>query len=68
MSRFLDTLRDRVLFFDGGMGTQIQSANLTLDDFEGKEGCNELLVVTRPDVIQGIHERYFAAEIGRAHV
>jgi 5-methyltetrahydrofolate--homocysteine methyltransferase len=50
-----------VLVFDGGMGTQIQSANLTLDDFRGLEGCNELLVETRPDVIQAIHERYFAA-------
>jgi 5-methyltetrahydrofolate--homocysteine methyltransferase len=57
----LRVLRDRVLVFDGGMGTQIQSANLTLDDFANKEGCNELLVETRPDVIQAIHERYFAA-------
>jgi 5-methyltetrahydrofolate--homocysteine methyltransferase len=57
----LRVLRDRVLVFDGGMGTQIHSANLTLDDFRGLEGCNELLVETRPDVIQAIHERYFAA-------
>ncbi|MFY9345473.1 MAG: methionine synthase [Planctomycetota bacterium] len=57
----LRVLKDRVLVFDGGMGTQIHAANLTLDDFRGLEGCNELLVETRPDVIQGIHERYFAA-------
>ena len=57
----LRVLRDRVLVFDGAMGTQIQSANLTLDDFRGKEGCNELLVETRPDVIGAIHEKYFAA-------
>lgn len=57
----LRVLRERVLVFDGGMGTQIQNANLTLDDFRGKEGCNELLVETRPDVIGAIHERYFAA-------
>lgn len=57
----LGVLRQRVLVFDGGMGTQIQSANLTLDDFAGKEGCNELLVETRPDVIEAIHDRYFAA-------
>ncbi len=57
----LRVLRDRVLVFDGAMGTQIQSANLTLDDFRGKEGCNELLVETRPDVIASIHEKYFAA-------
>ncbi len=57
----LRVLRERVLVFDGGMGTQIQSADLTLDDFRGLEGCNELLVETRPDVIEAIHERYFAA-------
>ncbi len=57
----LRVLKMSVLVFDGGMGTQIQSANLTLDDFAGKEGCNELLVETRPDVIAAIHERYFAA-------
>ncbi|MFO1030799.1 MAG: methionine synthase [Planctomycetota bacterium] len=57
----LRTLKDRVLVFDGGMGTQLQLANLTLDDFRGLEGCNELLVETRPDVVQAIHERYFAA-------
>jgi 5-methyltetrahydrofolate--homocysteine methyltransferase len=57
----LRTLKDRVLVFDGGMGTQLQLANLTLDDFRGLEGCNELLVETRPDVVQAIHERYFEA-------
>jgi len=57
----LRTLKNRVLVFDGGMGTQLQLANLTLDDFRGLEGCNELLVETRPDVVQAIHERYFAA-------
>ncbi len=57
----LRVLRERVLVFDGGMGTQIQLANLTLDDFRGLEGCNELLVETRPDVIGAIHDRYFGA-------
>jgi 5-methyltetrahydrofolate--homocysteine methyltransferase len=57
----LRTLKNRVLVFDGGMGTQIQLANLTLEDFRNLEGCNELLVETRPDVIGAIHERYFAA-------
>ena len=57
----LQALSERVLVFDGGMGTQIHAANLTLDDFNGLEGCNELLVETRPDVIEAIHERYFAA-------
>ena len=57
----LQALRERVLVFDGGMGTQIQAADLTLDDFRGLEGCNELLVETRPEVIEAIHERYFKA-------
>ncbi len=57
----LRALRDQVLVFDGGMGTQLQAADLTLDDFRGLEGCNELLVETRPDVVGAIHERYFAA-------
>jgi 5-methyltetrahydrofolate--homocysteine methyltransferase len=43
------------------MGTQIQAANLTADDFAGLDGCNEILNVTRPDVIQGIHTAYFNA-------
>ena len=57
----LKTLQERVLVFDGGMGTMIQRASLTLDDFQGKEGCNELLVRTRPDVIESIHAAYFEA-------
>ncbi|MCA8977324.1 MAG: methionine synthase [Planctomycetes bacterium] len=57
----LRVLRERVLVFDGAMGTQIQSADLTLDDFKNLEGCNEILVETRPDVIEAIHARYFEA-------
>lgn len=43
------------------MGTMLQAADLTLDDFEGYEGCNEILNVTRPDVVRGVHEAYLAA-------
>ena len=57
----LRVLRDRVLVFDGAMGTQIQAADLELDDFKNLEGCNEILVETRPDVIEAIHARYFEA-------
>jgi 5-methyltetrahydrofolate--homocysteine methyltransferase len=46
---------------DGAMGTMLQSADLTLDDFEGYEGCNEILNVTRPDVVRGVHEAYLQA-------
>ncbi|HJZ87956.1 MAG TPA: methionine synthase [Polyangia bacterium] len=57
----LALMRERVLCFDGAMGTMLQRANLTPDDFAGKDGCNELLCETRPDVVSGIHAQYFAA-------
>ena len=50
-SRLLEVLRDRVLFFDGGMGTQLQARDLTIEDYGGKrwEGCIDYLSLTRPD-------------------
>ena len=56
-------MRERVLVLDGAMGTQLQNQNLKAADFGGAEyeGCNEYLVLTRPDVIEGIHAAYFAA-------
>ena len=61
-TRYLDALNKGVLVFDGAMGTNIQRYNLTADDFGGKslEGCNDHLVLTRPDVIQAIHESFLA--------
>ncbi len=46
---------------DGAMGTMLQAADLTLDDFRGLEGCNEILNETRPDVLRHIHRAYFEA-------
>jgi len=60
-SLLLDTLRERVLIYDGAMGTQLQAANLTAADFGGKEGCNDFLSVTRPDVVEAVHAAYFDA-------
>src|SRR5574341_191070 len=57
---FRHCLRERVLIFDGAMGTSIQDRNLTPDDFEGKDGCNEFLVLTRPQVIREIHASFLA--------
>lgn len=56
-------LAERILVLDGAMGTAIQNQHLTAADFGGPdyEGCNEYLVITRPDVIQGIHEDYLEA-------
>src|SRR6476620_11115715 len=57
MSSFLDTLRERIVVFDGAMGTNLQVQNLSLEDFGGLrfEGCNENLLVTRPDAVENVH-------------
>src|ERR1700730_6100119 len=61
-SPYLQALKRRVLIYDGAMGTNIQRYNLSAEDFGGKalEGCNDNLVLTRPDVIQAIHESFLA--------
>ena len=46
---------------DGAMGTMLQASDATVDDFEGYEGCNEILNVTRPDIVTGVHEAYLDA-------
>jgi 5-methyltetrahydrofolate--homocysteine methyltransferase len=59
-SSYLEAAAERVVVFDGAFGTGIQSRNLTADDFGGPdlEGCNEMLVLTRPDVIGELHASY----------
>ncbi|HQR40381.1 MAG TPA: methionine synthase, partial [Blastocatellia bacterium] len=63
MKTFLESLKERVIVFDGAMGTSLQARDLTADDFGGKslEGCNENLVLTRPDVIADVHAAFFEA-------
>ncbi len=61
MPDFLKTVRERVVIYDGAMGTSIQARNPSVDDYWGKEGCNELLVLSRPDIIRDIHAGYFEA-------
>ncbi|HBH04496.1 MAG TPA: methionine synthase [Candidatus Rokubacteria bacterium] len=60
MSALRDALTRRLLVLDGAMGTMLQAASLTADDFGGAryEGCNEHLNLTRPDVVQAIHRAY----------
>src|SRR5512138_1091482 len=57
---FREAVAQRVLVFDGAMGTQIQGHQLKAPEFGGKEGANDLLVLTRPDLVEDIHGRYFA--------
>src|SRR5215469_18370831 len=58
-----ELLTQRILVIDGAMGTMLQQRHLTASDFGGPdlEGCNENLVVTRPDVILDVHRAYFDA-------
>src|SRR5262245_33260964 len=59
---YLDLLKKRVLVFDGAMGTSIQALGLSAADFGGAglDGCNDYLVITRPDAIESIHASYLA--------
>ncbi|MFC3982129.1 methionine synthase [Streptosporangium jomthongense] len=59
---FREALAERVMVADGAMGTMLQAHEITLDDFEGHEGCNEVLNVTRPDIVRAVHDAYF--EVG----
>src|SRR6202167_1337876 len=61
----MDTLRtaltQRVVVADGAIGTMLQTSDATIDDFAGYEGCNEILNITRPDIVTAIHEAYLEA-------
>jgi len=60
-SSYLDAVHEGVVIFDGAFGTYIQGLDLGPDDFGGPEleGCNEMLVLTRPDAIEGMHAAFF---------
>ncbi len=57
-----EALATRVVVADGAMGTMLQAAEPTLEDFQGYEGCNEILNVTRPELVESVHDAYF--EVG----
>ncbi len=57
------TLSQRVVIADGAMGTMLQRWDLTLQDFQQLEGCNEILNLTRPDIVRAIHDAYFEAGV-----
>ncbi|MEE4544594.1 methionine synthase [Streptomyces sp. V4-01] len=58
-----EALASRVVVADGAMGTMLQAQDPTLDDFQQLEGCNEILNLTRPDIVRSVHEAYFAAGV-----
>ncbi|MFJ1599193.1 methionine synthase [Streptomyces sp. NPDC088261] len=58
-----EALATRVVVADGAMGTMLQAQDPTMEDFEQLEGCNEILNVTRPDIVRHVHEEYFAVGV-----
>ncbi|MDX2540911.1 methionine synthase [Streptomyces sp. WI04-05B] len=63
VSALRDALATRVVVADGAMGTMLQAQDPTLEDFQQLEGCNEVLSVTRPDIVRSVHEAYFAVGV-----
>ncbi|MEU9409044.1 methionine synthase [Streptomyces sp. NPDC048281] len=59
VSALREALATRVVVADGAMGTMLQAQDPTLDDFQQLEGCNEILNLTRPDIVRSVHEAYF---------
>ncbi|MCF3129888.1 methionine synthase [Streptomyces olivochromogenes] len=62
-SALREALATRVVVADGAMGTMLQAQDPTLDDFEHLEGCNEILNLTRPDIVRSVHEAYFSVGV-----
>ncbi|MFI1971042.1 methionine synthase [Streptomyces cinnamoneus] len=58
-----EALATRVVVADGAMGTMLQAQDPSLEDFQQLEGCNEILNVTRPDIVRSVHEAYFAVGV-----
>ncbi len=63
VSALREALATRVVVADGAMGTMLQAAEPSMADFQQLEGCNEVLNITRPDIIRGVHEAYFAVGV-----
>ncbi len=59
----MTALDERVVIADGAMGTMLQDRKPSLEDFEGHEGCNEVLNRTRPDIVKEVHDAYFETGI-----
>ena len=57
-SGFLDLLGQRILVFDGAMGTSLHALDLPLSDYRDRENCHEILNESRPDVVEQVHQVY----------
>ena len=56
-------LAERIVIADGAMGTMLQAADPTLEDFQNHEGCNEILNISRPDIVASVHNEYLAVGV-----
>ncbi|GAA3134969.1 methionine synthase [Streptomyces rameus] len=63
VSALREALATRVVVADGAMGTMLQAQEPTLEDFQNLEGCNEILNLTRPDIVRSVHEAYYAVGV-----
>lgn len=63
METLRSALKHRVVIADGAMGTMLQERNPSLEDFQQHEGCNEILNVTRPDIVKDVHAAYLDAGV-----
>ncbi|MFJ8947584.1 methionine synthase [Streptomyces sp. NPDC102395] len=63
VSELREALATRVVVADGAMGTMLQAQEPTLEDFQQLEGCNEILNVTRPDIVRSVHAEYYDAGV-----
>ena len=61
-SSLRSAMAERVIIADGAMGTMLQEANPSLADFQGHEGCNEILNVSKPELVKSVHRKYL--EVG----
>ncbi|AZS70939.1 methionine synthase [Streptomyces lydicus] len=63
IASFREALASRVVVADGAMGTMLQAQDPSMEDFQQLEGCNEILNITRPDIVRSVHEEYFAVGV-----
>src|SRR5882672_4128400 len=61
VEQYRNILSERIFVFDGAMGTNLQRFNPTVDDYQGKEGCTEILCFSRPNWVKEIHASFFKA-------
>src|SRR5262245_57106847 len=63
MSQLLDLTRERVVVYDGSMAATILNMQLSAEDYGGKEGCNDYLVLCNPSIVEGVHASFLESGV-----